>query len=405
MPGNTVPVSMSIMFILGLLMGLPPIATDLYLPAMPSIATALQAGPEAVQQTLTLYLLFFALAQLIFGPLSDARGRRLVMLVGLAIFGLGSVLCAFAGSIEALIGYRALQGIGAAAMVVTVPAVVRDQATGSDFSRVMGFIMLVMGVAPLIAPLIGSLILKLAGWRMIFLTLAAVTSLVTVLYLLKVGETLPRERRKGFDVPSVAKNYLAVIADRQAMCYMLCSALAVAAMFGFLAASPFVYIEFYGVSEQGYGLLFAANISLMLLMTSVSNRLVGRHGPRRMLGMAMLMILLSCLLLGLIANLDAPSLKLVVIAVMLFIGTAGVINANAMALVLARLGHISGSASAVAGSLRFGLGAVAPVVVGLLYDGTPVAMVLVMMGCGVLALACFLAAQWMAEPLQQAANS
>src|SRR5690606_10668066 len=154
---------------------------------------------------------------------------------------------------------------------------------------------------------------------------------VTVLYLLKVGETLPRERRKGFDVPSVAKNYLAVIADRQAMCYMFCSTFAVAAMFGFLAASPFVYIEFYSVSEQGYGLLFGANILLMLIMTSVSNRFVAQQGPRRMLGMAMLMILLSCLVLGLIASLEAPSLALVVIAVMLFIGTAGVINANAMA--------------------------------------------------------------------------
>ena len=405
MSKKTVPVTTTVMFILGLLMGLPPIATDLYLPAMPSIATALQAGPEAVQQTLTLYLLFFALSQLVFGPLSDARGRRLVMLIGLAIFGLGSVLCGLANSIEALIGYRALQGIGAAAIVVTVPAIVRDQAAGSDFSRVMGFIMLVMSVAPLIAPLIGSLVLKLAGWRVIFLTLAAVTTMVAVLYLLKLGETFPRERRNAFDVPSVTRNYLAVIADRQAMCYMFCSAFAVAAMFGFLAASPFVYIEFYGVSEQGYGLLFGANITLMMLMISVSNRFVGQYGSRLMLAMAMFMILMSCLMLGLIASLEAPSLTLVVIAAMLFIGTAGVINANAMALVLARLGHISGSASAVAGSLRFGLGAVAPVAVGLLYDGTPVAMVLVMMGCGVTALTCFLAAQLVAEPLQQAASN
>lgn len=401
MSKTTVPASMAVMLTLGLLMGLPPIATDLYLPAMPSIARVLQAEPEAVQQTLTLYLLFFALSQLVFGPLSDARGRRLVMLIGLAIFGLGSVLCACADSIEALVGYRALQGIGAAAIVVTVPAVVRDQATGSDFSRVMGFIMLVMGVAPLVAPLIGSFILKLAGWRVIFLTLAAVTFMVTVLYLLRVGETLPRQRRHGFDVPSVARNYLAVIADRQAMCYMFCSAFAVAAMFGFLAASPFVYIEFYGVSEQGYGLLFAANILLMLCMTSVSNRFVVQQGPKRMLGMAMLMILLSCVMLGLIASMEAPPLTLVVIAIMLFIGTAGVINANAMALVLARLGHISGSASAVAGSLRFGLGAVAPMTLGLLYDGTPVAMALVMVGCGGLALLCFIAAQLLTEPRQQ----
>lgn len=394
---TTAPVSISVMLALGLLMGLPPTATDLYLPAMPDIAQALQAGPEAVQQTLTLYLLFFALSQLVFGPLSDARGRRAVMLMGLGVFCLSSLLCATSGSIENLVLYRALQGIGAAAIVVTVPAVVRDQATGSEFSRMMGFVMLVMGVAPLVAPLIGSIILQLAGWRMIFMTLAVVTFGVALLYLLRVGETLPPERRTRFDVASLFRNYRTVISEHKAVFYMLCSGFAVAAMFAFIAASPFVYIEHYGVSEQGYGLLFGVNIFWMMCMTSLSNRLVGRHGPRRMLGMGMLMILLSCLLMGMTVTLDRPSLVLVVIAVMLFIGTAGVINANATALILARLGHISGSASAVAGSLRFGLGALAPVAVAFLYDGTPMAMLVVMIGCGVLSLAGFLAAQWAGE--------
>lgn len=393
------PVPAIIMIVLGLLMGLPPIATDLYLPAMPSIAEVLQTGPEAVQQTLTLYLLFFAVFQLLFGPLSDARGRRLVMLTGLAVFCLASLLCALASNIHALIAFRGLQGVGAAAIVVTVPAVVRDQVSGSAFSRVLGFIMMVMALAPLVAPLLGSFILLLAGWRMIFVILAGVASIVALLYLLNVGETLPPSKRVAFDTHSVGRNYLSVLSDRHAVCYMLCSALAVSAMFGFLAASPFVYIEFYGVSEQGYGVLFAVNILLMIVMTSISNRLVTRHGPRRMLGMAMGMILLSSVLMLLITALSEPSLPLVVVAIMLFIGTAGVINANAMALVLSRLGHISGSASAVAGSLRFGLGAIAPLAVGLLFDGTPVALAMVMAGCGFAAVASFVVALLLPEPV------
>src|SRR5690606_8233038 len=166
---------------------------------------------------------------------------------------------------------------------------------------------------------------------------------------------------------------------------MLCSALAVAGMFGFLAASPFVYIQFYGVSEPMYGVLFALNILVLISMTGVSNRLVARQGSRCMLGMAMGMILVSSLMLAAVALMAAPPLLLLVVAVMLFIGTAGVISANAMALVLERLGPISGSASAVAGSLRFGLGALAPVAVAALFDGTPLALALVLAVCG---LAC-----------------
>jgi DHA1 family bicyclomycin/chloramphenicol resistance-like MFS transporter len=379
-------ITFGVIFVLGLLMGLPPAATDMYLPAMPAIATALNAGPEAVQQTLTLFLLFFAASQLFFGPLSDACGRKKVMLIGLLVFCLASVLSANASTIEGLIFYRGLQGVGGAAIIVTVPAVVRDCATGSEFSRVMGVIMLVMGSAPLIAPFLGSQILEFTGWRGIFAVLAVASFVVTILYMFNVGETLEIHRRSRFSIPNVLKNYRGALGDRQAVCYMFCSAFAVAAMFGFLAASPFVYILHYGVSEQQYSLLFGLNVMLMLVMTSVSNRFVARHGPRKMLGMAMVMILISCSLLAVISSLREPSLVLVTAAVMLFIGTAGVVNANAMALILSRLGHVSGSASALAGSFRFGLGAAAPLAVGLLYDGGVWAMAVVMLGCGVLSM-------------------
>lgn len=398
MSNSAKPVAPLVMVTLGLLMGLPPIATDLYLPAMPMIAQVLESGPEAVQQTLTLFLLTFAVCQLLFGPLSDSVGRRPVMIMGLAIFCLASILCAFTADIRTLVIFRGLQGIGAAAIVVTVPAIVRDQVTGSAFSRVMGFIMMVMALAPLVAPLLGGVILLLSGWRMIFVVLAATASAVALLYLFALGETLPIERRANFDLSSMACNYLRVFSDRRAVCYMLCSALAVAAMFGFLAASPFVYIEYYGVSEQAYGILFALNILTLITMASVSNRLVARHGPRRMLGMAMGMILVSTVLLAIIALLPAPTLLLVVLAVMLFVGTAGVISANSMALVLDSLGAVSGSASAVAGSMRFGLGAVAPVAVALLFDGTPTALAVVMAACGCASVGCFVLALLLREP-------
>ncbi|MFA5677739.1 MAG: Bcr/CflA family multidrug efflux MFS transporter [Pseudomonas sp.] len=403
MPNLAKPVAPLTMIILGLLMGLPPIATDLYLPAMPTIAHVLESGPEAVQQTLTLFLLTFAVCQLFFGPLSDAVGRRPVMIMGLAIFCLASIFCASSADVSTLVLFRGLQGVGAAAIVVTVPAIIRDQVSGSAFSRVMGFIMMVMALAPLVAPLLGSVILMLSGWRMIFVVLAATASIVALLYLVTLGETLPVCKRTRFDLTNVARNYLRVFSDRAAVCYMLCSALAVAAMFGFLAASPFVYIDYYGVTEQAYGVLFALNILTLITMASISNRLVTRHGPKRMLGMAMGMILMSTVLLVSIALLPEPKL-LLVIAVMLFIGTAGVINANAMALVLDRLGPVSGSASAVAGSLRFGLGAVAPIAVALLFDGTPAALAIVMAACGFASVVCFGLALLLPDPAVETAQ-
>lgn len=389
MRSSSTEISFLFMAVLGLLMGLPPIATDLYLPAMPSIGESLQARPDAVQQTLTLYLISFSLCQLFFGPLSDAKGRKKVILAGLIIFSIGSFACAFVTDISTLIASRGLQGIGAAAIVVTVPAVIRDRATGAEFSRIMGIIWMVMALAPLVAPLLGSVILLLAGWRMIFVVLGLTAAAVAVIYMANIGETLPLSKRVSFNAGNLARNYFSVLTQKHAMLYMLCSALAVSAMFGFIAASPFVYIEFYGVSEQGYGVLFALNITLMIVMIKVSNRLVGKHGPQRMLGLGVTMILASSLLMILISTMQRPPLALLVIAIMLFIGTGGILNANAMALVLNRLGHISGSASAVAGSMRFGLSAFAPVAVGQLYDGTAFALSAVMAACGLGAVACF----------------
>ena len=383
MAKQPMPAALAVICVLGLLMGLPPIATDMYLPAMPAIAVSLNAGPEAVQQTLTLFLLFFSIAQLVFGPLSDAYGRQKIVVTGLVVFALGSALCASAKSIEALIFYRGLQGIGGAAVIVTVPAVVRDHVSGSGFSRMMGFIMLVMGIAPLVAPLLGSVIIGFVSWRYIFVWLASVALIAAALYVYHVGETHPEHLRTRFSPQNVWANYGAVLKDRQALCYMLCSAFAIAAMFGFLAASPFIYIERYHVSAHGYAGLFMANVVLMLLVTSISNRFVIKHGPRRMLTMAMTMIAFSSAIFAVVALLQEPPLLLIVAGVMLFIGTAGVVNANAMALVLTRLGAISGSASAVAGSLRFGLGSLAPVAIGFIYDGSAQPMALVMLICGI----------------------
>lgn len=395
-------VEKSFIVLLGLLIGLSPLAVDMYLPAMPAIGTDLGATPEAVQQTLSLYLACFALPQLLFGPLSDGFGRRLTMLLGLFLFAAGSLACSLAGDIDGLILARGLQGIGASALVVTVPALVRDRVAGSEFARVMGFIMLVMALAPLLAPITGGLILTLAGWRAIFGTLAVLALVGLLFFHLRIGETLPRERRTLPHPRRLASNYAALLSQRQSLCFMLCGGMVFAGMMAFLAGSPFVYIQLYGISEQHYGLLFALNIIAMMSITTLANRFVTRLGALRILKYSMGLVLLASLVLLLLSQWRQPAIVPLVMGIVVFVGCNGVVSANTMALVMEHFGHISGSASAMAGAIRFGLGALASMVLAMLHDGTARPLMLVMVGCGLLTLLFYALGAWKAE---QVANS
>lgn len=375
---------------LGMLVGLSPMAVDLYLPSMPAIADDLAASPAAVTQTFSVYLACFALPQLVFGPLSDAMGRRFSMFLGLGIFLIGSLACAFASTIEGLILSRGLQGIGAAAIIVTVPALVRDRFEHEEFARVMGVIMMIMAIAPLVAPLLGGLILTLSGWRMNFLLLAVLAGLSALLFHNRIGETLDPAHRIRPRPAILARNYGALLKHGPSLCFLLCGGLAFAGMMAFLSASPFVYIELYGVSELEYGLLFACNILTMIMFTALGNRFVRRTGSHRMLGLAMVVVLAATLMMGGLAVDGAPPLWIVVLSVMLFVGTNGVVSANSMSLVMSRFAAISGSTSAVAGTLRFGSGAIAGAAVSVLHNGTAVPMFLVMAFCGAAAVGFYL---------------
>lgn len=380
----------SFVITLGILIGLSPLAVDLYLPSMPTIAQDLNASPAAVTQTLSVYLACFALPQLVFGPLSDAWGRRFSMFTGLGIFLLGSIACALASDITELILARGLQGVGSAAIIVTVPALVRDRYRNEEFARIMGIVMMVMAIAPLVAPLVGGFILTLSGWRANFVLLAVLAGLSLLLFRMQIGETLARARRVPFRPATLLRNYGALVRHGRSLCFILCSGFAFGGMMSFLSASPFVYIELYGVSELKYGLLFACNILAMMAFTVVGNRFVRRTGSHRMLGLAMgVMLAATAVMLALMLT-GRPPLPLVVVSVMLFVGTNGVISANSMALVMARFAAISGSASAMAGSMRFGAGALAGVVVSILHDGTAWPMFAVMMGCGAGAIVFYL---------------
>lgn len=377
--------------ILGLLIGLSPLAIDMYLPSMPAIASGLDASTEAVQQSLTVFLIGFSLPQLIFGPLSDAMGRRFVIITGVLLFILGSILCALAADIHWLLMARALQAAGAAAMAVTVPALVRDRFEGSDFARTMSVIMMVMAVAPLIAPMLGALVLLVGGWRLIFWVLALIAVAGMILFHLKVDETLPAQQRVPLRPAVLLHNYGSLLRDRHALAHMLSAGFMFAGMMAFVAASPFVYIELFGVAEQYYGLLFSLNIIALMALTTLANRFT-HLSSKRVLQLTFLLIGLVCVLLTVLSTLSQPPLALIVLACVLFVGTYGIISAHTLSEVMNRFAKISGSTSALGGSLRFGVGSFGGAAVGFFHDGSALPMTSVMAVCGILAIMSFLAA-------------
>ncbi len=384
------PVSFPLLVTLGLLSALTPFAIDMYLPSIPAIAADLDAPVALAQLSVTVYLGVFAAAQLVLGPLSDVLGRRLPVAVGLGVFALAAVACALAPNMTAMLWARAVQALGGAAVAVTIPALVRDLFERDDYARVMGLVMLVMGLAPLLAPSIGGLILLYGSWHWVFVGLLGITAVAAALFLWRLPETLPPERRHPPALDRVLGNYWMLLRHRAALGYLLTGMASFGGMMVFIVNSPFVYIELHGVPAAWFGPLFGINIAAAMLFASLNARWVPRWGAERLLrfglmvqGGAALMLLLVALLPALL-GVTAP-LWLIALGAGAYIAMAGVVMGNAMAGFMAFFPRLAGTASAFAGAGRFGFGAVAGSVTSLLHDGSALPLLLGMAGCGLLA--------------------
>jgi DHA1 family bicyclomycin/chloramphenicol resistance-like MFS transporter len=354
----------------------------MYLPALPAIAADLQAPYAAVQQSLSAFVLGLAAGQLLFGPLSDRVGRRPILALGLSLYVIASGALALAQDVPELVLLRLLQALGGAAGVVLARAIVRDLYQGVEAARALALVMLVTGTAPLLAPLIGGWLLALADWRAIFWLLAGFGALI----LAASRRVLP-ETRRGKGTGGLGPALLRPLAERETLGFMLAGGFAFAGMFAYIAATPFVYIELFGVSPQRYGLLFGLNVVGIMTGSFASARLVGRLGVRRLLGFGTAVIALAGLALLIITTQASPGLVPIVVALFCYVGMMGLIGANAVAGALERWPEIAGSVSALLGATQFGFGALAGVVVGLLHDGSAAPMGIVIGSCGVAALA------------------
>ncbi|ASO29069.1 Bcr/CflA family drug resistance efflux transporter [Vibrio qinghaiensis] len=380
---NTPHISFLLFLVLGAIGALTPLAIDMYLPAMPAIAKDLGVSAGAVQMTLTAYTAGFAIGQLLHGPLADSYGRRPVLLIGVLLFGIAAIVSATTQGIEALTYVRAAQGFAGAAAAVVIQAVVRDMFDREDFARAMSFVTLVMTVAPLAAPMIGGHLAIWFGWRSIFWVLAIFAAVVIALVVWKIPETLSAENRQPLRFRNTIRNYVQLSRNPVAMGLVFSGAFSFAGMFAFLTAGSFVYIDIYGVDPDQFGYLFGLNIVAMIIMTSLNGRMVKRVGSHAMLRFGLLIQL--CAGIGLfIAWLLNLGLWGIVPFVVLFIGTLSTIGSNSMGLLLSGYPKMAGTASSLAGTLRFGTGSVVAAIVAMMPSDVEWPMIVVMTACSVL---------------------
>jgi DHA1 family bicyclomycin/chloramphenicol resistance-like MFS transporter len=348
---------LALALLLGGLSAVGPLSMDMYLPGLPQLSDDLSSSASAAQLTLTACLAGLALGQLLAGPLSDRLGRRRPVLVGATLFAAASLACALAPSIEVLVGLRFLQGVGGAAGIVVGRAIVRDLYEGDAAARLFSSLMLVGGIAPILAPIAGGLLLVLTDWRGVFVVL----SILAAALLAAAARGLP----ESLAVRSAGRGGTrTVLRDRRFVAYALCSGLMMGAMFAYIAGSPFVLQTIYGLSPQLYSVVFAVNGLGIVVASYVSRRLIGRTTPSRLLhaGVAMGIAGAALLLAGL--ALDAP-VGVVLVALTLVVSSIGLVNPNATALALADHPADAGAASALLGTSQFLIGAAAAPLVGL----------------------------------------
>ena len=371
--------------LLGLMCALPAVTNDIYLPSLPDVARDLDTTTTAVQLTLTGVLLGGAVGQLVVGPLSDRHGRRAPVLVGVALHVVISLLCSIAPGIGTLIALRVIQGFFNAAATVVAMAVIRDRFVGSDASRLLSRLMLVIGVAPLFAPTLGGLIAGQAGWRAVFVALAVFGAALWVVVWRRLPETLPPERRREAGLRPALRGYATLLHDRQFVAVAVLPGLAMALLMSYVVGSPFVLREGFGLSANEFALLFAVNGVALVGGAQVNATLVRRIAPIRILRVALPLSLAMALVLLVVALTGAGGLLGLLAVLWLLLGLIHFIPPNASAIALRRHGAMAGTAAAFIGSLQAGIAGVVSPLVGVL-GGDARAMCLVMVASAALAL-------------------
>jgi DHA1 family bicyclomycin/chloramphenicol resistance-like MFS transporter len=390
--------------ILGALTAMGPLAIDLYLPSFPSIARDLGSTVSAVEVTAATYFIGLSFGQAIYGPITDRIGRKIPLYAGLIIFILASIGCAFATSVPALVGLRFLQALGGCAEMVVARAMVRDLFEDHDAIRILSLLLLVMGLAPILAPLIGGQLLVHFGWRSVFLALASYAAVCLVAVSRTLPESLAVEHRRRESLWTILGIYRTLLGDRRYMTYVLTGGLVISGMFAYIAGSPFVFIELFHVPADRFGFFFGANALGLITASQINGRLARRTNPRTILAVVLPATALASVALLVNSATGFGGFPGILLPLFVCVASVGFVLPNTTVLAMSPHGRIAGSASALMGMFQFLLGAIAGALVSVLSNGTSIPLGMVIAGCGVGALVIHRASP-MVEPAVVAARS
>jgi DHA1 family bicyclomycin/chloramphenicol resistance-like MFS transporter len=360
------PSRLRTILVLGAMVALGPLTIDMYLPALPRIADELGVSSSVAQLTLTGTLAGLALGQLIVGPLSDSLGRRRPLMAGIVLHMLASVVCLFAPNIEVLSLARGLQGMGAAAAMVVAVAVVGDLFDDSEAATVMSRLMLVLGVAPIVAPSLGAAVLLKASWHWVFAVLIVLAGALLVVAALALPETLPRAHRRPLRVRSIAATYASLLKDLRFVALVLVGALGMAGLFAYIAGAAFVLQGRHGLNQQTFALVFGAGAIAFVAATQLNVVLLRRHSPQRILLWALAAATAIGAVFIALSVTHTGGMYGFLVPVWAVLAMMGFVIPNAPAVALSRHHEAAGTAAALLGAAQFGLGAVVAPVVGLM---------------------------------------
>jgi DHA1 family bicyclomycin/chloramphenicol resistance-like MFS transporter len=376
-----------IAFVLGLISAIGPFAIDMYLPALPTIGADLGASPLAVQMSLVVVFLSFAIGPLIVGPWADMYGRKPVLYGGLAVFAVASVGAALAQTVEWLIFFRLLQGLGGSTGMVVPRAVVRDLHTGPEAAKLMSLLMLVFSVSPILAPLTGSVIIEAFGWRAVFWAVTIAALLASLLMMFGLKETRPAHQRGGSSFATAWAGYKLLSVDRNFLGLSLIGGFGIASFFVFLANSSFVIIDHYGFSPSAYSLFFSVNAVSFFAVSQMSGWLTEKFGLNRVVRLAVFGYAAAILAGYAIMASGFVSLPLMTVTLFIGYGFLGLVIPTTSVLAMEEHGEIAGTASALMGTLHMVTGVVAMTISGIFATGAPLPMMTGIAVCAALALA------------------
>ncbi|MEB2792192.1 multidrug effflux MFS transporter [Campylobacter upsaliensis] len=373
-----------LIFILALMSSIAPLSTDMYLPALSQVKQSFETSEFLTQLSLASFFVAFALGQLIYGPLSDVFGRKIPALVGIFLFMLSSLFCVIIDNIYVFIILRFFEALGGCAGVVIARAIVNDLFELKEAASIFALMMVFNALAPMLSPSFGGFLIEYFSWHSIFATLFGLGILLFLLIFFALKESAPHLKRQKFSHKETLKSYRFVLKDKPFILYVSCASLVLAAMFAYITGSSFVFINFFGLSERDFGLLFGLNALGFVIFANINAKMVRKIDSEKILFYALIIMLISTLILF-VNSLIKPNFWLFELSIFTSIALLGFITPNTTTLAMARFKDHSGTASAVLGTSQFALAGVISFIVSAVGANTPVILALVMLICVVLA--------------------